>query len=57
MYSKADLADAKGNTRSLAPQTALQRVLQHLETIEKSPGIDPEFYRYQKALVQVKISK
>jgi len=37
---------------AIARQTALQRVLQHLETIEKRPGIDPEFYRYQTALVQ-----
>lgn len=37
---------------AIARQTALQRVLQHLETIEQRPGIDPEFYRYQTALVQ-----
>jgi len=36
----------------IARQTALQRVLQYLETIENRPGLDPEFYRYQTALVQ-----
>lgn len=37
---------------AVARQTALQRVLQYLETIETRPGINPEFYRYQTALVQ-----
>lgn len=27
-------------------------MLQHLETIENRPGLDPEFYCYQIALVQ-----
>ena len=36
----------------IARQTALQRVMQYLEKIETRPGIDPEFYRYQTALVQ-----
>ena len=39
-------------TEAIARQTALQRVLQYLEKIETRPGIEPEFYRYQTALVQ-----
>lgn len=34
----------------VARQAALDRVLQHLKT-DQRPGIDPEFYRYQEALV------
>lgn len=37
---------------AVARHTALQRVLQYLETIETRLGINPEFYRYQTALVQ-----
>jgi len=37
---------------AIARQTALQRVLQYLGTIENRPGIDPEVYLYQTALVQ-----
>ena len=40
----------------IARQTALQRVLQYLETIEKRLGLDPEFYRYQMTLVQGELS-
>lgn len=36
---------------AIARRTALNRVLQHLEQ-EQRPEIDPEFYRYQIALVQ-----
>jgi len=36
---------------AIARQTALQRVLQHLEKTEKRPGVEPDFYRYQTALV------
>ena len=35
----------------VARQVALDRVLQHLKT-DQRPGIDPEFYRYQEALVK-----
>ncbi len=35
----------------VARQVALDRVLQHLQT-NQSPGIDPEFYRYQEALIK-----
>jgi CPA1 family monovalent cation:H+ antiporter len=37
---------------AIARQTALQRVLQYLETIENRPGLDPEFYRYQTTQVE-----
>jgi CPA1 family monovalent cation:H+ antiporter len=35
----------------VARQAALDRVLQHLKT-DQRPGIDPEFYRYQEALIE-----
>ena len=35
----------------VARQVALERVLQHLKT-DQRPGIDPEFYRYQEALIK-----
>ncbi len=35
----------------VARQVALARVLQHLHTNQR-PGIDPEFYRYQEALIK-----
>ncbi len=35
----------------VARQVALDRVLQHLQT-NQNPGIDPEFYRYQEALIK-----
>ena len=35
----------------VARQVALERVLQHLKTNQR-PGIDPEFYRYQEALIK-----
>jgi len=38
----------------IARQVALERVLQYLKT-EQRPGIEPEFYRYQTALVQGEI--
>lgn len=41
---------------AIARQTAFQRVLHYLEKIETRPGIDPEFYGYQKALVQGKLT-
>ncbi|MCY7275926.1 MAG: cation:proton antiporter, partial [Phormidesmis sp. CAN_BIN44] len=41
---------------AVARQTALQRVMHYLETIEKRPGLDPEFYRYQMTLVQGELS-
>lgn len=37
---------------AIARQTACQRVMHYLETIEQRPGIDPEFFRFQTALVQ-----
>lgn len=41
-------------SEQIARQVALERVLQHLETAQR-PGIEPEFYRYQTALVQGEI--
>ncbi len=35
----------------VARQVALDRVLQHLKT-DQRPGVDPEFYRYQEALIK-----
>lgn len=37
---------------AIARQAACQRMLQYLETVETRPGIEPEFYQYQTALVQ-----
>ncbi|MEA5468549.1 sodium:proton antiporter, partial [Spirulina sp. 06S082] len=39
----------------LARRTALNRVFNYLENIERSPEIDPEFYRYQQQLVKGEI--
>jgi CPA1 family monovalent cation:H+ antiporter len=39
-------------TELIARQTALKRVLKHLDKTEQQPGIDPEFYRLQVALVK-----
>jgi CPA1 family monovalent cation:H+ antiporter len=35
----------------VARQVALQRVLEYLETTQQRPGIQPEFYQYQKTLL------
>lgn len=37
---------------AIARQVALERVMAHLKQTEARPGLDPEFYRYQSALVQ-----
>jgi CPA1 family monovalent cation:H+ antiporter len=42
---------------AVARQVALNRVLQHIRQSEPRPGLDPEFYRYQEALVQGEISR
>lgn len=39
-------------SESLARRTALNRVINYLENTERSPEIDPEFYRYQQHLVR-----
>jgi CPA1 family monovalent cation:H+ antiporter len=36
----------------IARQVALNRVLQSLKQVDKHPGVEPEFYRYQEALIQ-----
>lgn len=37
---------------AIARQAALERVMVHLKQTEARPGLDPEFYRYQSALIQ-----
>jgi CPA1 family monovalent cation:H+ antiporter len=44
-------------TELVAQQTALHRVLQHLTTAEYRPRIEPEFYRYQEALIKGEIER
>jgi monovalent cation:H+ antiporter, CPA1 family len=44
-------------SEAIAHQVALNRVLQHLIQTEKRPGIEPEFYRYQEALIQGEIKR
>jgi len=36
----------------IARQVALNRVLQSLKEVDKHPGVEPEFYRCQEALIQ-----
>lgn len=43
-------------TEAIARQVALQRALEYLETAQKRPGIEPEFYRYQKTLLSGEIT-
>jgi monovalent cation:H+ antiporter, CPA1 family len=44
-------------SEAIARQVALNRVLQHLIQTEKRPGIEPEFYRYQEALIQGELKR
>ncbi|WP_026733599.1 cation:proton antiporter [Fischerella sp. PCC 9605] len=41
----------------VARQTALKRVLTYLGQVEKRPGLDPEFYRYQEALIKGELKR
>lgn len=41
----------------VARQTALNRVLEYLQEHRQRPGLEPEFYRYQVALVAGELSK
>ncbi|RAM48753.1 MAG: hypothetical protein C6Y22_25975 [Hapalosiphonaceae cyanobacterium JJU2] len=41
---------------AIARQVALQRALEYLETTQKRPGIQPEFYYYQKTLLSGEIT-
>lgn len=41
----------------IARQTALNRVLQHLEQVEQRPGIEPEFCDYQEALIKGELER
>ncbi|MEB3181890.1 MAG: Na+/H+ antiporter [Nostocaceae cyanobacterium] len=42
---------------AVARLVALKRVLQHLTQSDKRPGIEPEFYRYQEALVRGEMTR
>ncbi|MBF2019345.1 MAG: Na+/H+ antiporter [Hydrococcus sp. C42_A2020_068] len=42
---------------AIARLTALDRVLQHLQRVEKRPGVEPEFYRYQEQLVKGELNR
>ncbi|WP_421657393.1 cation:proton antiporter [Leptothermofonsia sp. ETS-13] len=41
----------------VARQVALKRVKQYLEQLDYRPGVEPEFYDYQKALVRGELSR
>lgn len=41
----------------IARFAALKRVLQHLNQVEQRPGVEPEFYRYQQALVKGELNR
>ncbi|MBD2080214.1 Na+/H+ antiporter [Leptolyngbya sp. FACHB-17] len=41
----------------IARLTAMNRVLNHLHHVQQRPGIEPEFYRYQEALVKGEIER
>jgi monovalent cation:H+ antiporter, CPA1 family len=41
----------------VARQTALNRVLIHLGTIDQHPGIEPDFYQYQVSLAQGELTR
>ncbi|MTJ10971.1 Na+/H+ antiporter [Anabaena sp. UHCC 0204] len=42
---------------AITRQVALQRALEYLETVQKRPGIQPEFYDYQKQLLAGEIAR
>ncbi len=44
-------------SESVARLAALQRVLEYLQQIDDRPGIEPDFYRYQEALLKGEISR
>ena len=52
-----DLPLRQKYSEAIARQSALNRVLQHLEQTEKRPGIEPEFYRYRETLVRGELSR
>ncbi|WP_373541776.1 cation:proton antiporter [Chamaesiphon sp.] len=41
----------------IAHQTALNRVLEHLGEIERHPGVEPDFYQYQRSLAQGELTR
>lgn len=44
-------------TEAVARQVALNRVLKHLAQTENRIGIEPEFYRYQEALIKGELTR
>lgn len=44
-------------SEAIARQVALNRVLQYLKQTEQRPGVEPEFYRYQEALIQGELKR
>jgi monovalent cation:H+ antiporter, CPA1 family len=44
-------------SQAIARYTALDRVLQHLDRVNKRPGIDREFIRYQERLITGELSR
>ena len=41
----------------IARQTALNRVIAYLGTIDRHPGIEPDFYQYQVSLAQGELTR
>jgi CPA1 family monovalent cation:H+ antiporter len=41
----------------VARQTALNRIVAHLGTIDRHPGIEPDFYQYQVSLAQGELTR
>ncbi|NMG09726.1 sodium:proton antiporter [Brasilonema sp. UFV-L1] len=44
-------------SEAIARLAALNRVLQYLNQVEKRPGIEPEFHRYQQTLVKGELNR
>jgi CPA1 family monovalent cation:H+ antiporter len=44
-------------TEAIARYTALERALQYLNRVDKRPGIDPEFVRYQETLITGELNR
>jgi monovalent cation:H+ antiporter, CPA1 family len=52
-----DLPMRQQYLETIARQTALSRVLAHLIAIEQHPGVEPDFYHYQVALVTEELTR
>jgi monovalent cation:H+ antiporter, CPA1 family len=44
-------------SESIARLAALKRVLEYLQQVDERPGIEPDFYRYQEALLKGAINR